>query len=142
MPQALRQCRAGISLRDGALFLLLSIVITSTAVAQAPPPSPSRPVPARPSPARAIPATSPAEAKAANEFAHFGVAVASPPPAPEWKRILEGSYGHVVRRARYGPNGKADALMSLELQRHESAEAFAATIAKRGGGQSAPVAGG
>src|SRR5687767_6562401 len=108
--------------------LLLSLVISSTAVAASPG--------TRPSPARLAPATSPAPAAAVNEFAPFGLMV-TPPPAPKWKRILEGGSGHIARWARLGADGKADALLTLELQAEKSAEEFAAKIAQRAGGRSA-----
>jgi hypothetical protein len=76
------------------------------------------------------------------EFASFGVSLT--PPAG-WKRVPEGATGMIARWARIGADGKANALLTLEMEPAkppQTAEQHAAEMSKRGGGTSAasPVA--
>ena len=83
-----------------------------------------------------------AAATAGGEFASFGVSLT--PPAG-WKRIPEGRTGMIARWARMGADGKATALLTLEMEpvkAPQTAEEYAAEMAKRAGGTAAasPVA--
>jgi hypothetical protein len=92
---------------------------------------------------QAAQATQPSTSAAAGgEFASFGVALT--PPAG-WKRVVEGRTGMIGRWARIGANGKANALLTIELEpvnAGQTAEQYAAEMAKRASGTSAasPVA--
>ena len=78
-------------------------------------------------------------AREPKEFDSFGVEFAH--PAKWWMRIPERGTGNVARWARFGPGGKPDAVMTLELEPlHErSIEQYVATMAKEVGGAAQPV---
>ena len=74
------------------------------------------------------------------EFASFGVALT--PPAG-WKRVPEGRTGMIARWARMAADGKANALLTIELEpvnAGQTAEQYAAEMAKRAGGTPAATA--